>query len=233
MRYAAPVGKSPVKKSIRICLLSSHAYFLTQFGDLLSKAGFRTEVCRLEISLPTNLSSLALPPGDVYILDAPLPAQTVIAAHVLNAAKQSQLVVLSEQFAESTAFSLLELGVKGLLTYAEATAQLPRALDALAEGGYWVPRKLLSRFVEWILTKGTGQKRRIPQVGNISHREQQILEALLHNRSNKEIASELHISERTVKFHVSNLLSKYGVQRRADLILLVFQQGNTGLSVIQ
>jgi len=233
MRYPAPVVKPSVKSSTRVCLLSSHAYFLTQFGALLSKAGFETEVCRLDNTLPINLNSLALPQGAVYVLDASAPAQTVLAAHVLNAFVKSQLIIVAEQFEESTAFPLLELGVKGLLTYTEASAQLPRALHALAEGGYWVPRKLLSRFVEWILRKGTGQRRRIPHLGHISHREQQILEALLHNRSNKEIANELNISERTVKFHVSNLLSKYGVQRRADLILLVFQHGNTALSIIQ
>jgi DNA-binding CsgD family transcriptional regulator len=45
----------------------------------------------------------------------------------------------------------------------------------------------------------------------------------MQNLSNKEIGSKLHMSERTAKFHVSNLLAKYGVQRRADLILLFVQ----------
>ena len=40
----------------------------------------------------------------------------------------------------------------------------------------------------------------------------------------REHASKLNIAERTVKFHVSNLLSKFGVRRRADLILLTFQR---------
>jgi DNA-binding NarL/FixJ family response regulator len=58
----------------------------------------------------------------------------------------------------------------------------------------------------------------------LSRREREVLDALLENLANKEIASRLNISERTVKFHVSNLLSKFGVRRRADLILLCFQQ---------
>jgi len=44
----------------------------------------------------------------------------------------------------------------------------------------------------------------------------------------EEIANKLHISERTVKFHVSNLLSKFGVRRRADLILLSYQRRTAG-----
>ena len=43
----------------------------------------------------------------------------------------------------------------------------------------------------------------------------------------EEVAERLHISERTVKFHVSNLLAKFGVRRRADLILLCYQRRNT------
>ena len=42
-----------------------------------------------------------------------------------------------------------------------------------------------------------------------------MLQALLENQSNKEIGSRLNISERTVKFHVSNLLSEFSVRRRA------------------
>jgi len=61
-------------------------------------------------------------------------------------------------------------------------------------------------------------------VTNLSRREQEVLDSLLENLSNKEIASKLNIAERTVKFHVSNLLSKFGVRRRADLILLTFQR---------
>jgi DNA-binding CsgD family transcriptional regulator len=65
--------------------------------------------------------------------------------------------------------------------------------------------------------------RAAPAGVRMSKREQEVLELLMLNLSNKEIGSKLHMSERTAKFHVSNLLAKYGVQRRADLILLFVQ----------
>jgi DNA-binding CsgD family transcriptional regulator len=55
-----------------------------------------------------------------------------------------------------------------------------------------------------------------------------VLNGLLENLANKEVADRLHISERTVKFHVSNLLAKFGVRRRADLILLCYQRRGAG-----
>jgi DNA-binding CsgD family transcriptional regulator len=56
-----------------------------------------------------------------------------------------------------------------------------------------------------------------------------VLDALLENQANKEIANKLNISERTVKFHVSNLLAKFGVQRRNDLILQHLQARESAL----
>jgi DNA-binding CsgD family transcriptional regulator len=52
---------------------------------------------------------------------------------------------------------------------------------------------------------------------NISRREREVLDAILQNLSNKEIASRLNVAERTVKFHVSSLLAKFGVTNRMAL----------------
>jgi DNA-binding CsgD family transcriptional regulator len=59
---------------------------------------------------------------------------------------------------------------------------------------------------------------------HLSRREKEVHDLLMENLSNKEIAARLAMSERTVKFHVSNLLSKHRVKRRADLILLSFSE---------
>ena len=119
-------------------------------------------------------------------------------------------------------------GAKGILTYAEAREQLPRALPQVAAGGIWVPRPVLSRFVDSILSSTQGRRLRVDSPNELSRREQEVLAGLLENLANKEVADRLHISERTVKFHVSNLLAKFGVRRRADLILLCYQRRNAG-----
>ena len=67
----------------------------------------------------------------------------------------------------------------------------------------------------------------------LSKRQQQVLEGVLRNLSNKEIAALLNLSERTVKFHVSTLLAKYGVSDRVSLMrhapgsLIPFEFGGT------
>ena len=111
----------------------------------------------------------------------------------------------------------------------EAREQLPRALPLVASGGFWVPREVLSRFVDSILSTTQGRRLRGDSPAELSRREQEVLAGLLENLANKEVADRLHISERTVKFHVSNLLAKFGVRRRADLILLCYQRRGAGV----
>lgn len=91
------------------------------------------------------------------------------------------------------------------------------AVREVAAGGFWVSRALLSRFVDSAIAR---RPRFVSAASHLSRREREVHELLMENFSNKEIASRLNMSERTVKFHVSNLLNKHGARRRADLILL-------------
>lgn len=211
-----------------VCLVGHHPMALVGFERALKPLGFRLQSVRLESSLPPDIGSLEVPAADIFILDAiPGPRSTeALVAHVRERHPEAHLVALAEHFDENQAFPLLRLGVKGLLHYAQAETQLPRAVEAVAGGGYWVSRWLLSRFVDNMLTESGGPLLP-PLPAELSRREREVLDALLENLSNKEIGSKLNISERTVKFHVSNLLQKFGVQRRADLILLCYQNRAT------
>lgn len=210
---------------LSVCLLSPHPLVLSEFERLLAKSQFKVIAKQLESTLAPDLRSVEPPKAQVYIVDAHAARQatTALLANLLERYPESRLIVVGEQHVDANSFALLRLGVKGLLTYVEAREQLVRALPLVAEGGFWVPRSLLSGFVDSILS-GQGRRLKTDSVTNLSRREQEVLDSLLENLSNKEIASKLNIAERTVKFHVSNLLNKFGVRRRADLILLTFQR---------
>lgn len=198
---------------------------LSEFQRILEKSPFKVITKQLESTLAPDLRGFVPPTAQVYIVDAHAakPATGALLANLLERFPESRLIVVGEQHNDANSFSLLRLGVKGLLTYVEAREQLVRALPLVAAGGFWVPRSVLSGFVDSILTT-QGRRLKSDSVTNLSRREQEVLDLLLENLSNKEIGSRLNIAERTVKFHVSNLLNKYGVRRRADLILLTFQR---------
>ncbi|HEU5404365.1 MAG TPA: response regulator transcription factor [Terriglobales bacterium] len=170
--------------------------------------------------------TITVPAAEIYVIDAQSVAGTLVEVigHIFKAHPQAQVLVLAESLTEQFAFPLLNMGVKGLVTLDLMTEQLPRALEALGSGGFWVPRSLLATFVDSVISRSRQVETQKPMGAEISRREQDIMDGLLQNLSNKEIASRLNISERTVKFHVSNLLTKFNVQRRADLILLWYQQ---------
>lgn len=177
----------------------------------LSDSRVRDDVLPADVSLPAG--------APVVLVDSEGRSALLVLARLAARSPSARTVVLAEQFEdEECSFQFLRSGVKGLLTYAEVPTQLPRALDAVAAGGFWVPRALLSRFVEKAVNPSPRQRPANPTP--LTPREEEILEDLLQNLSNKEIAKRRRLTSRTIKFHVSNVLAKYGVKRRADLLLL-------------
>lgn len=233
------VPKRATMRRLGVCVISSHPLALEDLARPLAGSAFRVHACRPDVlgvaAAPSSARDArkalpALPRAAVYVFDAhaPRPIVETLLADLLAANEKASLIVVAEKFAEPAALSFLHLGVRGLLTYAESRERLPEAVRSVAAGGYWVPRVWLGLFVDSVLGSSSGPHppARIAGVRTrLSRREQQVLDALLTNLVNKEIAVRLNISERTVKFHVSNLLAKFGVRRRADLILLSYQSG--------
>jgi DNA-binding CsgD family transcriptional regulator len=164
--------------------------------------------------------ALAVPRASVYVIESHSHRQVTEAyvAAILTAVRRPGWSSSPREATEATLPILPESGPAHVLGGPGASAaRAPRW-----PGGFWVPRALLSAFVDSTLEE-TRRPRAAPVGVRMSKREEEVLELLMLNLANKEIGSKLHMSERTAKFHVSNLLAKYGVQRRADLILLFVQ----------
>ena len=82
-------------------------------------------------------------------------------------------------------------------------------------GSIWAPRKLLSKLIDRLLS-GDDASLTNPRP-HLTTREDQVLKLLLMARSNREIATELGIEERTVKAHVGKLMRKIGAENRIEL----------------
>lgn len=214
------------KKSSRstVCLFSLHPLLASESQRLLSRKEFRLMAVREEAVAGAPADSFAIPRAAVYIVEAQPNREVThsIVSAIRFRYPKGRILVVAEKFDEANAFPLLQLTTKGLLRYSEVADSLERAVRTVVAGGFWVPRSLLSRFVDSTL-EGARRPRFAAPV-RLSTREREVVALLLENRSNKEIAGKLNMSERTAKFHVSNLLAKYGVKRRADLILLSFGQ---------
>src|SRR3970040_2312501 len=103
-------------------------------------------------------------------------------------------------------------GVWGMVPFDRYKCDLPRAVRRLAEGQLWFPGPVIMRWMRISEARRASAYRM-----SLSKREKQIMELLLRRFSNKEIAEIAGVSERTVKYHVSNVLGKLQVHSRAEL----------------
>ncbi len=124
-------------------------------------------------------------------------------------------LVTRPRFSDENVLRLLHIGFEGVVKISDALEEeLPSAATSLLEGKLWAPPALVAKYVrqanflhhdEWLYSPV------------LTAREAQILQLIIRHLSNKEVASMLHISERTVKFHVSNIFAKLGVEDRCGL----------------
>jgi DNA-binding NarL/FixJ family response regulator len=210
------MAKNSGKPHLRVCLLSPHPMVLDEFDRLLSDSGYQIVSRQLESMLAPDLRNLEVPRATVYVVDAYAARQATgaLLGNILDHYAGARLIVVGDKFKETDSYALLRQGVKGILNYNEAREQLPRALPLVAAGGFWVPRPVLSRFVDSILSTAQGRRMRGDSPAELSRREQEVLNGLLENLANKEVAERLHISERNVKLNVSNLLEKLSLRNK-------------------
>ena len=91
-----------------------------------------------------------------------------------------------------------------------------KAIEVVTEGSIWAPRRLLSKLIDRLLESPRhGPCRRRHR--NSLAREREVLELIMKARSNREIAAELGIEERTVRAHLARLMRKAGVDNRIKL----------------
>ncbi|HEY6489608.1 MAG: response regulator transcription factor [Terracidiphilus sp.] len=116
--------------------------------------------------------------------------------------------------------------IGGARAYLDLTAG-PRvvreAIEVVVSGSIWAPRRLLSRLIDKLLVSVEGEANNGGP--HLTARERQVMDLILLARSNREIARELGIEERTVKAHVGRLMRKTGAENRIDLSMRALSGG--------
>jgi len=111
-------------------------------------------------------------------------------------------------------------GIDGFVELHETwRTELPQAIRSILNGHHWVPSEVLSAFV---MHARALQDTQLLPGHSLTAREGQVLQLLMRRLTNKEISKALLISERTVKFHVSHILDKLGLEDRRGLLPEVF-----------
>ncbi|ODC05025.1 hypothetical protein BFW38_17280 [Terasakiispira papahanaumokuakeensis] len=184
----------------------------------------RAELPRLGLILPElkqrNCSAVMseAQPGDQVWIMAQLP-NCLDEVRALSR-QQFKVVVLTLSVAVEEALMFLEAGASGYVNALAPVPLLQRVALVIESGGLWLPEALLSRVVHGAyqaLTQHDEQEQDIWQC--LTAREQAVAQAVVEGKSNKLIARELGITERTVKAHLGSAFRKLEVSDRLQLVL--------------
>ncbi len=207
--------------SIRILVADDHPVVLDGLVAILGTQPdfdvIGTAVNGLEVVAQTEM----LRP-DVLLIDLQMPEMDgVQALETLRAKGIAVRVIVFTAFdTDERILGAVQAGAEGYLLKGAPREELFEAIRVVNAGG-----SLLQPIVMSKLMRHISQREDAKAVETLSPREHEVLQLMARGLQNKEIAAELVISERTVKFHVSSILGKLGAGNRTEAVTMALQQG--------
>ena len=160
---------------------------------------------------------------DVILMDLVMPKLDGVGAmqQLRTQAPASRVIVLTSFLDDDRLLPAIQAGAAGYLLKNAEPADIALAVHAAHAGETIIDPTVASRLVRAIADGA----RPVTEADRLTRREREVLELITRGRSNKRIALELGISEKTVKTHVGHLLAKLGVSDRTQAALLAVQHG--------
>ncbi len=165
---------------------------------------------------------------DALLLDIDLRGLNV--TKVLQLLKKNKnakvILIVDNDYNENTLISAIRSGVRGYLLKNTESKHLTKAIKSVNDGELWVERKMMVKVLEAFSSssKMKGKKRK-SAVYDLTETETKIVKLVLTGLSNRDIAKDLYLSEKTVKFHLYKIFKKLSVKNRSELILYGFRNG--------
>ena len=136
----------------------------------------------------------------------------------------SRVVILTTFERDEYVFEALHCGASGFLLKNAPPEELLQAVRVVAAGDALLAPSVTRRIIEQFARRPV-KPEVDAQVESLTQREREVLVMLARGRSNAELATELFVSEGTIKTHVSSLLSKLGLRDRVQAVVLAYESG--------
>ena len=167
---------------------------------------------------------------DIVLLDIFLPEVNGI--EIISIIRQkspgTKALVITHDRDEQSIIKAIRAGAKGYLSKNTSVSDLIKAIQVVFGDEFWVQRKLVTQFINGNFAADEEvDDRQQSRLASLTPREQDVLRSLVKGSTNKEIANELFISEKTVKSHLNQVFKKMNVSRRLEAILSAIKAGLT------
>ena len=166
---------------------------------------------------------------DIVLLDLVMPEMDGIQAipKIMECSPASRIIILTSFGEEEKVIPAIQAGAHGYLLKDIAPDQLVQAIRDAQRGEVQLHPNAAKQLMSVIAQKAADPDLRLRQSepGQLTERECEVLGWIASGRSNREIAEKMFISEKTVKTHVSNILSKLQLEDRTQAAIYAWKHG--------
>ncbi|MDE2314387.1 MAG: response regulator transcription factor, partial [Elusimicrobia bacterium] len=156
---------------------------------------------------------------NVILLDIKLPHMDGIETtrQIHKDCPTTNVLILSSYEDESHVMEAIQAGANGYLSKMLPAAELVNALKAFANQGVMIPQPVMSKLIDGLRQMGSSSSE--ASLVSLTKTEIRVLALLGRGQSNKEIASKLECSVKTVKNHLNSIFQKLGVSNRTEAVV--------------
>lgn len=201
-------------KAIRVLLVEDHEIVRVGLRSVLGQHhGIAVVGESASMAEAVALAGKVTP--DVILMDIRLPDGSGVDAcrEILAAHQGIQVIFLTSYADDDSLLAAVMAGARGYVLKELDSASLIRAIHAVAEGQSILDPAVTDRALRWLRGLATGQD---TPPGKLSAQEERVLALVAEGKTNKEIASALSLSDKTVKNYLASVFQKLRITRRAQ-----------------
>jgi two-component system, NarL family, response regulator DevR len=214
------MSESRTDRPLRLLVVDDHEVVRQGLVALLDRrAGF--DVVAQAGTVAESLAAAARFEPDVVVMDVRLPDGSGIEAcrEIRSARPETRVVMLTSYPDEEAVLSAIIAGASGYLLKQVRGRDLVSAIESVGNGDSLLDPAVTEKVLQRVRTAASGGAN--DELSELTAQERKILLLVAEGKTNKEIASEVYLSDKTVKNYVSSILSKLNLQRRTQAAAFV------------
>lgn len=214
---------SPVSSpSIRVALVSESALFRSGLRSILGAHPPLSLVGEASALPVRELVRTSNP--HILLVDAQIVGALTVCAGLRQNGTRPWVILAGADGDDAWAVHALKAGARGLLTKSATVETLIKAVRVVHQGEVWASHRALTLAVEELAVRSVNALPPDPTLrGRLSQREQDIAQLIARGLSNQEVATRLHITEATVKAHLTHIFQKLTLRGRGQLAALYYR----------
>ena len=215
----------PDERAIRVLIVDDHDLFRTGLRNLLEEQG--VEIVGEAATGSAALDVVREAPPDVVIMDLNMPGMNGVDAtrHISRDAPLTRVIVLTVSDQEQDVMDAILAGACGYLLKDASIQALMQGIQAAAVGESLISPHIAGKVLQHVRATTAAPEAAATIRAELSDREIEVLKLIANGKDNGTIARDLHISPKTVKNHISNILMKLQIENRIQAAVYAVRSG--------